>query len=306
MSNFLFNHGCLINEDDDQLDLKLLSLAKIIEELKKKETTLSIVDTLWNIQTKNGLLADYIRKGKHEKSILIVQSLMSSGPFFSMNEDFTNFEQLTIAPSVPTNSFGYNFLYSNVLLEETKNIISFEQPVYLESPFYKYSVENLRGEVLNILGVEKLFKHFNDIQNFTCISDVFAQVESDFSNVIILNQAKKSAQRHNFHGSYSKVYIAFKGLSEIETKPLSREETRESRFQKNTGLEISGESQSTLSRPRLKAEREFMVQGLGKVLFEWHVKISNHTRIHYYYDQERELMYVAHCGYHLETSNYNS
>jgi len=84
------------------------------------------------------------------------------------------------------------------------------------------------------------------------------------------------------------------------------DEVRTKVFFEETGFEISRESDMTLKVRRYRAEREFIVPGLGKQLFEWHVKIGRTIRIHFFIDRDNQKVYIGHCGRHLGTVSYNS
>jgi hypothetical protein len=66
------------------------------------------------------------------------------------------------------------------------------------------------------------------------------------------------------------------------------------------------ESPEVLQNPRYRKHREFIIGSKGKALFDWHIKIGNETRIHFYIDREAKKIYIGHCGKHLPVPSYKS
>ena len=154
-----------------------------------------------------------------------------------------------------------------------------------------------------------LFERFlYELNPLMSIQDVFMKIEEERESLIILTSARKSANRHNFKGNFTVVYNLLLALQDFELNSDSHEmsESREDYFYRNTGFQISKESATTLDVKRFRQEREFIIPGEGKKLFEWHIKIGNDTRIHYYVDKTDEKIYVGHCGAHLGTVSFNS
>lgn len=132
------------------------------------------------------------------------------------------------------------------------------------------------------------------------------ELEKD-ETIVILEEAKKSAYKHNFKNRYTDVYESIIGLKIfLEELKNNRSLLEISIIYKNEiRFEISPESSSTLKIRRYRQKREFKIEG-DTYLFEWHIKIGHETRIHFYVDKDKEKIYIGHCGQHLPIPSYNS
>jgi hypothetical protein len=143
---------------------------------------------------------------------------------------------------------------------------------------------------------------------FHSIDDVFREVTRSHPSIEILPGTGKSAGRHNFKGAFHDVYKTVTALEKelsllLEGVP---DQQRMERFLQHTGFEISGESPEVLQNSKYRRYREFVIGSKGKMLFEWHIKIGNETRVHFFIDKEAKKIYIGHCGKHLPIPSYKS
>jgi hypothetical protein len=146
---------------------------------------------------------------------------------------------------------------------------------------------------------------------FRSIQDVFDDINGrHLQQLFILESAKKSARRHNFLNRFPEVHTALLALVALELHNIVDnidEAERIERFRQATGLEISKESAETMKDDYYRNERLFTIPGQQhSELFEWHVKIGNYIRIHYFVDKSERIIYIGHCGKHLPVKNFKT
>ncbi|BAK15702.1 hypothetical protein MKY51_12025 [Solibacillus sp. FSL R5-0691] len=306
MNKFILNHGCFVDIQKDFVLERFKELTMLINFLREKDCVISITEDLWSINVEGSTLQKLVHERMEKDTTLVtIITVMNSGPYFQFVQNFDGYEELITNPKVLKNTFEYNYLYSNVL-DNCFPIISFENPKYITEDNYVYNVNGLNGDISNYLGLSKLEEYFLNSLRFSNISEVFEKINEEFPNIKILSSAIKSAQRHNFQGNQYKVYEAFKGLNNFERLPAMSGEQREERFYEATKMKISPETKATMDVDRYKKQRTFSIPGKQSEIFEWHVKIGNNTRIHYYFDEEDDIIYIGHCGKHLGTVSYKS
>ncbi|MGE5341761.1 MAG: hypothetical protein ACM3SY_09805 [Candidatus Omnitrophota bacterium] len=173
---------------------------------------------------------------------------------------------------------------------------------------YTLSSENRSQDILNLIGHEKLLRYFENRLTFNCIDEVFRKITEENPSIEILDSAWKSGKRHHFKGAFVDVYktiCALKSEMDLLLAGVSEIQRIETYLQQ-TGFEISGETNKTLENPKYRKYREFNIGSKGRVLFEWHIKIGNEIRIHYYIDKENKKIYIGHCGKHLPVPSFHS
>lgn len=145
-----------------------------------------------------------------------------------------------------------------------------------------------------------------EVKDFKC--HVFREIARSHPAIEILPAAGKSARRHNFKGAFHDVYKTVAALEKELGLFQERipDPQRMEQFLRHTGFEISGESPEVLQNSRYRKHREFVIGSKGKSLFDWHIKIGNETRIHFYIDREAKKIYIGHCGKHLPVPSYRS
>ena len=62
---------------------------------------------------------------------------------------------------------------------------------------------------------------------------------------------------------------------------------------------VSGESETVMTTPCLRSQREFWLPEGRKKVFENHIKLSSGYRLHFYSDNEAKHIYIGHIGPHL-------
>lgn len=66
--------------------------------------------------------------------------------------------------------------------------------------------------------------------------------------------------------------------------------------------EVTGESSSVATNPKLKKHRLFYLDDGRREYFELHIKLPFYYRMHFFADPKRKLIYVAYLGPHLPIS----
>lgn len=308
MSIFYLNHSVLQYQNEEQgVKDKLKEIVDLINYLKKEQHQLFVFSEVWNIPILGTTLRSFLhRMTNREEAKLIVISLVNTGPFYYEGAASSN---LNVNPIVPKDHYVYKLL-TICFNNNHPLVLSLNEEKDLVERKYQISENRIFHEVDNYISRDELPEYFQTIDNPADINNVFEILDQKRSNIIILEKAKKSAKQHNFQGRFLDVLKAIYALEDIELRFLLEgvpDEVRTKIFLEETGFEISRESDATLKVRRYKMEREFMVPALGgKKLFEWHVKIGNSVRIHYYIDRENGSVYIGHCGRHLGTASYNS
>jgi hypothetical protein len=274
-----------------------LEIADLRNYCKKNKLDLYFYTGIWDIKIGNGTLNNYIYQIKNKDIVKVVIQAVTGGPFFLDN----NYEELhmVISPVVITGTFGEKIL-KICFNDSQKEILSFanekilsEEKYILTSSISSTEISNFKG----IINLEKLLIKFKDVQV------LFDYIQKQRENIIILDSAGKSAKKHDFRSFLPDVYYGITGLEETELPLVLNNENESKRielFYEKYRLEISKETSVTLS---IYAEdRTFEIPGRGEEIFEWHIKIGRHTRIHYWIDRESEKVYIGHCGKHLPTA----
>ena len=301
MNKYFFNHNPLLNlpVSINQIFIEILEISKTI---KSWHSQLLFSDRLWEIQlpstSKN--LREYVHSlSDQDFTKLIVITALDLGPHF---EDLDNDQNLSITPSIAEDN-SYK-LITSCYYDDQKNILSLDEETDLINNEYEVSYKGNSSIIKNVIGGVALETELKFGQNFRDIFEVFNKIESTYSNIVILEDAKKSARNHHFQNEYESVYKCIIGLNDVDL-PLILDrisgEQRKELFYQEVGYEISEESTRTMKIQMCRSEREFLIPGKGREIFEWHIKIGK-TRIHYYIDSIDRMIYIGHCGKHLKTS----
>ena len=225
---------------------------------------------------------------------------LGSGPYF---KEIDVEEKLSIAPYIQSGTSSEKILYSCLNNSQSSVMSLNNEPLLVDNSYLiQNSIKSI--EVKNIIGESLLMDYFRSIISFKTIDEVFDRLEELRPNIIILDSAKKSAKMHHFYGKYNHVYDTLIALEDIDIHLILEgvnDEIRKKEFYIHSGYEISGESTVTMQKASCVRIREFVVPGKSKELFEWHVKIGQNIRIHYYIDIEDRKVYIGHCGKHLRT-----
>lgn len=308
MSVFYLNHSVLEYQvNEHSVKNKLKEIVDLINYLKKEHCQMFVYSSIWNTPILGSTLRTILhRMTNREEAKLIVISIVNTGPFYY--ESLLS-RKLDFNPSVADSLFVYKLL-TICFNDKHPLVLSLSEEKDMIERSYEIAENHIFHKVDNYIGGETLPEYFNTAENPTDINNVFEILNQKRSNIIILDKARKSAKQHNFQGRFSEVLRGICALADIELKLLQEDvpdEIRTKIFLDETGLEISRESDATLKIRRYRTEREFIVPALGgKKLFDWHMKIGNSIRVHYYLDRENGVVYIGHCGRHLGTSSYNS
>lgn len=288
----------------DKVEEILLEMIQLIDVMRKKQATFYVVQNFWSLQVFGKTMQQYLYEQQNiDKQLVIIMAIMDSGPYFEWIEDLDRYPKLFCSPEIQNRSFEYPFLYT-CYLEQQKLIISHKEPYFLVNEQYDVFVDGQSFSVQNLLGVEGVLQYYDECSPLMSIADVFEKVENEFLDIVILPSAKKSAARHHFKSQFAEVYSVLMNLHHLVLD--DKQAMTEQNFYERTGFKISDESDATLQVRRLRQEGEFVIPGLGKKLFSWHIKIGNEIRIHYYIDRSNNKIYIGHCGAHLGTVSYNS
>lgn len=285
----------------------LNEIVSIKSHVRKNKEQLLFYQNFWNMDFCRVNIKDYIFKMKNRECAKEIINSVMNGPYYY---DCALTEDVIINPKVDKDCFG-NMLLGICLNDGQDKIISLREEKDLCSQCYKMLKNNGRAaSIQNLIGYETINEYFENKITFKTIGDVFDRMEADFKNVIILEEAKKSAKKHDFRNCYGDVYNGISALIAVELPLIiegKSDEVRKKKFLETCKLEISRESEETLNIERYRKEREFVIPKLGKVLFEWHIKVDgSNTRIHYYIDKKKRKIYIGHCGRHLGTAGYKS
>jgi hypothetical protein len=280
-------------------------IINIKASMRKNKDQLYFYQDFWNISLGEMNMKDYIFSITDKEYAKEIISAVMNGPYYFNNDAV---DDVSIAPSV-RKCFGKSLL-AICFKDSQDKIVSLQGEADLCCR--EYSVRDCRCcfRIKNIIGCDELTRCLKAEERFRSINDVFHKIEASSKNIIILESARKSAKKHDFRDCLDDVFNGIMGLYSIELPMLRKGiqgEKRKEEFQKSCKLEISKESEETLNIERYKREREFNIPKLGKVLFDWHIKIDGgNTRIHYYIDKDRRKVYIGHCGKHLSTAGYKS
>lgn len=306
MGVFYLNHNILEFQITEQtLKEKIIEIIKVNHFLSSQSYNMYVYSNLWDITVLNQTLRSYLYKISKDEAIVFLLAFINAGPFYYDDGTAT---QLRINPSINGESFAKKIL--EICFKDKHSLImSISDEIHLVNQLYEVSTGTFTHKIENHIGMEGISTYFEN--NFVPVNskDIFRKVEEQYNDIVILDSAKKSAEQHNFMGRFNEIYKAIIALKDVELSLLSEGASiadRKKLFYENTGFEISPETDKTLKTPKYRREREFIIPEAGKVLFEWHIKIGNSTRIHYYIDKQNYKIYIGHCGKHLGTSSYNS
>ncbi|MBG9611823.1 hypothetical protein ABE15_00925 [Bacillus cereus] len=222
---------------------------------------------------------------------------MNSGPYFSSAPS----SRPMIQPNF-SSSFCEEILFS-CFEDSQEHIVSLQNENCLTSENYTVTHNSNSLDVKNHIGLSSLTNFFESQLTLRSINDVFKEIDKRTNKIKLLSEAIKSARLHNFHRKFSDVLSTILALETVDLALLkegTNDIARMKAYQSSTGFKISGESEETLNKDRYEAQRTFVIPGMGKRLFEWHIKIGIDIRIHYYIDKENDLVYIGHCGKHLD------
>lgn len=307
MSIFYLNHNELEGiMDEEAVKTKLKEILNLFTLLNQEQLQMLVYSNFWDTRVLGKTLRSFLYNTQNRKEAKIfILGLINTGPFYYKENQQLN---LLIQPEVPTDSFVTKLL-SICFKDKHPLVLSLESEKHLKEKNYSISERHIFHEVNNYIGIEELKKYIGSIDNPVNITEVFETIQQKREKIILLDKSFKSARSHDFQKRFIDVLRALIALEEIELKLILEgvsEEQRIKLFFEYTGLEISKESSQTLRIPRYRREREITLPNIGTVLFEWHVKIGNTTRIHYFIDKEEQKVYIGHCGRHLGTASYNS
>jgi hypothetical protein len=304
--SFYFNHSALENTSDSYADKYLNEVIRIKVDMRKNREELLFYQDFWKIDFCGMDIKDYMFGLKDREYAKEVINSVMNGPYYYGSNNTGPFK---VIPEVNKNCFG-NLLLGICFNDGQDKIISLKEDKDLNQKQYTTFNGERRQSVHNIIGCETLQEYFKSQYTFKCINDVFEKIEEEFKNIVILDNAKKSARKHDFRSCFDNIYNGILGLYKIELPLLVKgvnDEKRKEVYFERLKMEISKESEETLNIERYRREREFVIPRRGKVLFEWHIKFNgNNTRIHYYIDKKRRKVYIGHCGRHLSTAGYKS
>lgn len=306
MSTLYLNHNILINQVNYQKVLeKLIEIAKINKIITDMGYKQHIYSDIWSIQILNTTLSQLIYKLDDRDEVTIaILALINCGPYYFRDDEV---KIVNIIPPVENESFSEELL--NICFKDKQELIhSISDENQLTDIKYLIRDESEEHEVNNLIGLDGINTFFKDKFVPNKIEDVITQINKEQQNIVFLDSARKSAEMHDFMGRFIDVYKAINALNgelELIKKGINTFERQQS-FTQITGFEISAESDRTMRNRKYKREREFLIQNRGVEIFEWHIKIGNKTRIHYFIDVINDIIYVGHCGKHLGTATYNS
>lgn len=304
-----FNHSSFENGTMDKIPDYITEVMSIKKKAQGNNENLYFYQDFWDVKLDGTDLRNFMFKNNNLESVKGLIASVMNGPYY-----YNNFEKNHIEtnPRVNSTSFGETLL-GICFKDNQPNIVSLAEEKEIVSSRYEvkgYGEAEVDFEVINFMGEEGLESYVKRNMIFHSINDVFTAIEQTRKNIVILENAKKSAKKHDFRGSCREVYNAICSLEDVELPALlsgENDENRRSLYYSSCSIEISKESSETLNVERYRKEREFVIPGKGKMVFQWHIKIGGgHTRIYYFIDKEDEKIYIGHCGKHLGTSSYNS
>lgn len=287
-------------------DNYLSEVIRIKTDMRRNKEQMLFFQDFWQVDFCGTNIKDYMFGLKDKEYAKEVISSVMNGPYYYMSDIPQNFKAI---PKISKQCFG-KLLLGICFNDDQDKIMSLKEEKVLNSEYYTTLCSDQKHPVYNIIGSEKLGDYFKSQYTFKGINDVFEKIEGEFKNIVILDEAKKSAKKHDFRNCYDDIYNGILGLYKVELELLMKgvnDEIRKESYFERFKMEISRESEETLNMERYRREREFVIPRIGKVLFEWHVKVNgNNTRIHYYIDKKRRKVYIGHCGKHLSTAGYKS
>jgi|GEM_PF-1338259 len=310
MMELYFNHSFLIGTAGNAhgIQQQLKEIASLSACAREEGASVRFYEQLWQTRLGNGQeLRPFLYGMPHSEDLRLVLAYVDQGPHY---RDQPLVGNLTIQPNVAAGAFAEKLLHL-CFADKQEGVVSPAAEQALSSAGYSLSAGTAAMEVWNAIGGAALLAKLRSLHPFSGIQDVFDDIEGrGLRQLVMMDCAKRSARRHNFLGRFPHVHAALLALESVELPNVvdSIDETvRIERFREATGLEISKESPETMKDPYYRNEREFTIPGrTNKELFEWHVKIGNHIRIHYFVDKPSRILYVGHCGRHLPVKNFDS
>jgi len=302
MKKVYFNHSLVEDASDPEV-------ARLIVEIAGLKNTLGAIplyvyEHFWSLRIQSGTLRSFLTyRHNRDRAKVIILALMHNGPHF---HDSPLGEDVTITPGVKEHGFGKKLLFI-CFNDSQEYILSLAGEKILIHTTYAVT-GNRSIDIVNLIGKDGLIRQLQERLVFNSIDDVFREITRSSTCIKILTPAVKSAKRHNFKGAFHEVYKTVTAL-ESELSLLVEgipDQQRMEKFFQQTGFEISGESPEVLKNPKFRKHREFVIGSKGSVLFEWHIKIGNETRIHFFIDKEEKTIYIGHCGKHLPIPSYKS
>ena len=301
-----FNHTPLENASDTVVKKCLSEIMRLSMIVHDKQHEIFFHEQFWNILLLDGNLRKYVyglNDRDHTKTI--IATIMNYGPWFDESQKVPS---ISISPGIKGTGFGSKLLHI-CYGDKQELILSLSGEATITTGAYTLTGSAGILKVKNLTSEPGLLNFFKSDVVFNCIDDVFTMLNPQNNCIHILDSARKSAAKHNFFGCYQEVFTTIMALEKIELNLLLNNENTEKRksaFMQATGFEISEESSATLNIARYRKQREFVIPSQGNKLFEWHIKIGNHTRIHYFIDLQNKCVFIGHCGRHLGVSSYNS
>ncbi len=303
MKKIYFNHGILIGSVDSAVMASILEIAGIKEVLGS--IPLCVSEDFWNLRIQSGTLFSFLTKrGNRDKAIVLILTLMNNGPHFHRS---ALVQHLVIVPGISQGCFAFDLMHI-CFNDNQEHVLSLVDEKILTYKKYTLSTGSRSQDIINLIGKEDVLRHLENRLVFNSIEEVFREITRANPSIEILESAWKSAKKHNFKGALFDVYKTICTLKSemallMDGKP---EPQRIESFWQQTGFEVSGETKNTLENPKYRERREFIIESKGKVLFEWHIKIGNEIRIHYFIDKENKKIYIGHCGSHLPVSSFRT
>jgi len=298
-----FNHSGLIAAPFSEVRTAIVEIHRLKNILKS--IPMYVHENFWELPIQGGTLKTYLMKRNNkEEAILFILALMHNGPHY---HDSPIVKELSIVPLITGECFARILLHI-CYNDDQPHIVSLSSEKDLVNSHYTISTVQKSMELFNFIGEYPLLQVIEGAITFGRIGDVFQKVKETDPTIEILPSALKSAGKHNFKGAFQEVFNTITGLR-AELSRILEGESHQSRieaFRRETGYEISPESTLVSQNFGYKSRREFTIPRLGKKYFEWHIKIGNETRIHYYIDKEKKKIYIGHCGKHLPVPSYRS
>ncbi|MGL1934237.1 MAG: hypothetical protein OCD01_04435 [Fibrobacterales bacterium] len=161
-----------------------------------------------------------------------------------------------------------------------------------------FSIRSFENEIDNLIkqrndliksGKQIVEQRNTFFTNVIFCGDSVQQLQYWSANKTLLEQVKESIT----------VLNKFSDLWKIGTYQAYNKEALQ---QEGLNHRVSGESETVLNTPNLRAEREFWLPTGVKKIFDNHVKLSNGYRLHFYPCNESKNIYVGHIGPHLNLS----
>lgn len=303
MEKVYFNHSRLVGASDPEvtrLTVEIVQLKNAIGAIP-----LYVYEYFWSLQIRSGTLRSFLaHRHNRDSAKIIILALMHNGPHF---HDSPLIENVTVTPGIGKSGFGEKLLQT-CFNDGQEYVLSLSEEKVLIRAIYTVTGTGKSITVVNMLGIKGLREQLRGRLVFHSIDDVFREITRSHPSIALLPAAGKSARKHNFKGAFHDVYKTVTALEKelsllLEGVP---DQQRMERFRRHTGFEISGESPEVLQNPKYRKHREIVLGSKGKVLFEWHIKIGNETRIHFFIDREERKIVIGHCGKHLPIPSYRS